>query len=109
MNFLKRTMFSSAGHGNFAPDVDTSLPDLDIYIVPRIQMNIATFDKDLYVDPNDYTYIYRSISVNNNLEKVTFIPESNIEYYLVIKKQNSVDYHDILYGAAWLKHTSNIK
>ncbi|MBE6692355.1 MAG: hypothetical protein E7586_03355 [Ruminococcaceae bacterium] len=112
MNFLKRTMFSSAGHGNFAPDVDTPLPDLDIYIVPRIQMGIATFDKSLYVDPNDYTYIYRSISVNNNLEKVTFVPESNIEYYLVIKKlkkQNSVDYHDILYGAAWIKHTSNIK
>ena len=109
LNFLKRTMFSGESHGNFAPEIDTPLPDLDIYIVPRVQMGVATFDKELYANPNNYTYIYRSISANNNLEKVTFTAGGNTEYILVINKQESYDYHDILYGVAWLKHTSNIK
>ena len=115
LSFLKRTKFTNSDHdGNLpstaipSPDVDTPLPDLDIYIVPRVQINVMSFDKSDYTNPNDYTYIFRSISVDNNTEKITFSPGNN-EYILVINKAASSDYHDILYGVARLKHTSDIR
>ncbi len=109
LNFLKRTMFSGSDHGEGVAFTDTQLPDLDVYIVPRVQMSVMSFEKSNYINPNNYTYIFRSISIGNNTEKITFTAGGNIEYILVVNKAASDDYHDILYGVAWLKHTSNTK
>ena len=108
LSFLKRTRFADSDHGENATLTDTPLPDLDVYIVPRVQINVMSFDKNNYTNPSDYTYIFRSISVDNNTEKITFSAAGTTEYIIVVNKAASSDYHDILYGVAWLKHTSDI-